>query len=788
MWSLPLSKPGPSSESCRPRTSQSIRERAVVPSAERVAEVELTTDHDLAAFVDVASEPLGAAGRWLHYGLTSSDVLDTALALQLRDAGALIMAGLNRSLASVVRLAEEHRGTICIGRSHGIHAEPTTFGWKLAGWAFELDRGADAARACARGLPGRPVLRHSRCVRWDRSRGRANRVRAPRSRARLGFHPGHLPRPARRAPGRPRRLRVVARSFCDRDPPPGPHRGARGRGAFRGREQGLVGDAAQAKPEDRRAHLGPRPCRTGRGDCRLRERPAVARARHLAFVGRARRHSRRVPGARLHARPVPPARRRSRRLPGADGAEPLGLARPVLLPSAAARADRERRRAQRGLPARPGRGDARVGRGARLPRARRADSPRSRHTSTRPRSTTSSTSPRPSRTSTPCSTGCIGSSQRRNAHRSMSDAAVTLGSGKVREIYALDDDRLLLVASDRISTFDVVLPTEIPDKGRVLTGLSGFWFAQTEHVVPNHLLALREDGRSTECRRLEMLPIECVVRGYLVRLRLEGLPRDRRSVRPSAPRPACVESERLPEPIFTPGTKAETGHDENIDREAAVGARRRRALRRGRSGRRSSSTRFASEHALERGIILADTKLEFGIDPDGRARPRRRGLHAGLVALLARRRVPARPAPAVVRQAVRPRLLRVARLGQDLSRPRAAGRRRRRARAPATSRRSRSSPGSASTTTSTTRRSSSDEGDRARPPKPGILDPQGQAVGHVAARPRVRRRRDPRRSPDRRRSRDRRRRDGPRTARSDVRAAADQPADRELRDRAATAQ
>src|ERR671919_693195 len=93
--------------------------------------------------------------------------------------------------------------------------------------------------------------------------------------------------------------------------------------------------------------------------------------------------------------------------------------------------------------------------------------------------------------------------------------AVHVGSGKVRELYALDDERLLLVASDRISTFDVVLPTEIPDKGRVLTGLAAFWFARTAEIVPNHLLALLSDGRTTECRRLEMLPIECVVRGYL---------------------------------------------------------------------------------------------------------------------------------------------------------------------------------------------------------------------------------------------------------------------------------
>ena len=93
--------------------------------------------------------------------------------------------------------------------------------------------------------------------------------------------------------------------------------------------------------------------------------------------------------------------------------------------------------------------------------------------------------------------------------------ATHVGSGKVRELYALDDERLVLVASDRISTFDVVLPTEIPDKGRVLTGLAGFWFARTSSIVPNHLLGLREDGRSTECQRLEMLPLECVVRGYI---------------------------------------------------------------------------------------------------------------------------------------------------------------------------------------------------------------------------------------------------------------------------------
>jgi phosphoribosylaminoimidazole-succinocarboxamide synthase len=198
----------------------------------------------------------------------------------------------------------------------------------------------------------------------------------------------------------------------------------------------------------------------------------------------------------------------------------------------------------------------------------------------------------------------------------MSDTATHLGSGKVRELYALDDERLLLVASDRISTFDVVLPTEIPDKGRVLTGLSAYWFAQTREVVPNHLLALRDDGRSTECRRLEMLPIECVVRGYLSGSGWKDYLATGAVCGHALP-PGLTESERLPQPIFTPATKAQTGHDENIDRDAAVAlvgeehfdAAERISL---------ELYRFASERAAARGIILADTKLELGLDHEGR--------------------------------------------------------------------------------------------------------------------------------------------------------------------------
>ena len=117
-----------------------IRARAVPPSPERVAEIERVTDHDVAAFVDAVAEQLGPPGRWVHFGLTSSDVVDTALSLQIQDAGRLILAGIDRSLEAVVTQAEAHRTTICIGRSHGVHAESTTFGWKLCGWAFELDR------------------------------------------------------------------------------------------------------------------------------------------------------------------------------------------------------------------------------------------------------------------------------------------------------------------------------------------------------------------------------------------------------------------------------------------------------------------------------------------------------------------------------------------------------------------------------------------------------------------------------------------------------------------------
>jgi phosphoribosylaminoimidazole-succinocarboxamide synthase len=193
--------------------------------------------------------------------------------------------------------------------------------------------------------------------------------------------------------------------------------------------------------------------------------------------------------------------------------------------------------------------------------------------------------------------------------------AVHIGSGKVRELYALDEERLLLVASDRISVFDVVLPTEIPDKGRVLTGLSAFWFGRTLGICPNHLLHVRPDGRSVECRRLGMLPLECVVRGYLAGSGWKDY-RTTGAVCGHVLPAGLEESARLPEPLFTPATKAKEGHDENIDAEQAadlVGAERYAELERVSL----ELYGFAAGYAAERGIILADTKFEFGVDEAG---------------------------------------------------------------------------------------------------------------------------------------------------------------------------
>ena len=204
-----------------------------------------------------------------------------------------------------------------------------------------------------------------------------------------------------------------------------------------------------------------------------------------------------------------------------------------------------------------------------------------------------------------------------------------IASGKVRDIYELPpspesgEERILMVASDRISTFDAVHPTPIPGKGQVLTGMSVFWFALTSEIVPNHLISVTDGvpqevrGRAMVVQRLAMLPVECVVRGYLSGSGWNDY-RESGAVCGIELPAGLRESEQLPEPLFTPATKAEIGdHDENIDFEVVVAALGDRELAQRVRDVSIAVYLRAAEHARERGIILADTKFEFGLAPDG---------------------------------------------------------------------------------------------------------------------------------------------------------------------------
>jgi phosphoribosylaminoimidazole-succinocarboxamide synthase len=197
-----------------------------------------------------------------------------------------------------------------------------------------------------------------------------------------------------------------------------------------------------------------------------------------------------------------------------------------------------------------------------------------------------------------------------------------LSSGKVRDIYAVGEDRLLLVASDRISTYDVVHPTPIPDKGRVLTGLTAFWLERTGAICPNHLISVTDvpeefRGRAMLVERLEMVPVECVVRGYITGSGWKDYQATGAVCGIELP-DGLRESEQLPEPIFTPATKAEVGdHDENVDFERAAEIIGDRTLLEELRRLSIAVYELGAAHARERGIILADTKFEFGRRADG---------------------------------------------------------------------------------------------------------------------------------------------------------------------------
>ena len=285
-----------------------IEQRARV-DVDRIAEIEKTTDHDVIAFVSQVAEAVGPEGRYLHLGLTSSDVVDTALALQLRAAGQRLLADADRLAQALVARARIEAGTVMMGRTHSVHAEPTTFGLKCAGWAFEVARGRERLAAAtdeiATGKISGPVGTYSHLGPDIEAEvlGRARPARGP------GEHADRPARPARGVPRGHRDPRRHARAARDRGPQPPAHRDRRGHGAVPPGPEGQLGDAAQAQPDPVRADRGPRaPAPRLRAD-RVREPAPVARARHQPQLGRAGGAARRDDPARLHARADDRARR-----------------------------------------------------------------------------------------------------------------------------------------------------------------------------------------------------------------------------------------------------------------------------------------------------------------------------------------------------------------------------------------------------------------------------------------------------------------------------------------------
>ena len=623
--------------------ARTVRERAGFDVA-AVHEREQVTDHDVAAFVDVVQARVGApAGGWVHYGLTSSDVVDTALALQMTRALDVILPAVARLEEAIAARAREFRDTPMVGRTHGIHAEPTTFGVKLALWAMQVRR--DRERLLAR----------ARCIAVGKLSGAVGTYsnvdpyveeyvcRAPRAPA----GPGDAS--ARSRPPRGSDVRVhVARSHDrvvrGRGPSPAAHRGPRGRGALpRGRAKGLERDAAQAEPGEVRAVV--RAGRVLRGNLQAAfedvalwherdishssvERVIVPDSLMLAYYMTVR-FTKIVAELRVYP---------DRMLRNIDASFGLVFSQPVLLALVEAgksrddayrivqrnamRAWQEERSFREILGEDPDVTD--VLDAARLDAVLRPEARALQH---RPRV--------------------------RRARRGGKLGALTgrptslphLYTGKVRELYEVSHDRMLMVASDRVSVFDVVLPDQIPDKGRVLTGLSHFWFERTREIVENHVISADPTdfpetagdvaGRATLVRVLAPDPARVRGARLPVRRRLAGVPRPGHRRRLLRARRAA------------PG-RAIAGAAVHTDDQGGVGSRRpadarrshrsgrRRALRSAARRSRCGSTSSAPRSRDDCGVILADTKFEFG-EIDDRDPRHRRDDDARFVALLAGR-------------------------------------------------------------------------------------------------------------------------------------------------------
>ncbi len=576
------------------------------------------------AFVSQVAETVGPEGRYLHLGLTSSDVVDTALALQLRAAGERLLADCDRLLATLVARARAEAGTVMMGRTHSVHAEPTTLGLKLAGWAFEVDRDrrrlAEAVAEIATGKISGPVGTYSHL----------DPELEAEVLAALGL-----------------RVDPVSTQIVQRDR----HAALLAAIAITG---GSLERFATEVRNLQHTEIGElqEPFRSGqKGSSAMPHKRNPILSERIAGLARLLRG---YAGAALEDQPLWHERDISHSsaerviLPDATILLDYMLVRMTgLVEGLVVRPERMRENIERGLGLHASSrvlvalvddgglpreeayaivqrcalraADERIG-AARRPgdRADRRPAPVARP-ARRLLRRGGVPAPRP---------GDHRPARHDRGDRPMTLAGAFVRSGKVRDLYELDDDRLVLVASDRLSAFDVVLPTAIPDKGRVLTGLSRFWFAETTGIVPNHLLATdpaeltRRPGRGGRpARPDDDLPprrrssrSRCIVRGYLAGSGWKDYRRDGRDRAGSALPAGLRESDRLPEPILTPSTKAESG---DARREHRL-RRDDRAPRRLEVGGRPLGRRGGRE--------LADGVRDRG---PGALRPRRRWWPAG---------------------------------------------------------------------------------------------------------------------------------------------------------------
>ena len=567
-----------------------VRERADF-TVEAILERERTTEHDVAAFVDVVQERIGApAGSWLHYGLTSSDVVDTALSVVLVQAVDLVIEAAAALEVAITAQAHAYRTVAMAGRTHGVHAEPTTFGAKLALWAMQVHRDrerlARARAAIAVGKLSGAVGTYSNID--------------PAVEAYVCEALGLTPVPATQVIARDRHAELLYACAS-------------------------VGATIEAFATEIR-HLQrtevrevEEPFRAGaqKGSSAMPHKRNPVKAEQLSGLARVLRgnlqaglenvalwHERDISHSSVERIILPDSlqlayyvlvkfrsdRRGHARVSRADAGEPRRVVRARVQPAGAARAGRvghdPRRRVPRGAAQR----DDHVGvapavprRAARRRRRRRRAGRRTPRRVLRPQRRARQRRPHVRRASTHAPD---------RSHRAGVVSKLSLPhhyTGKVRELYEVDHDRMLVVASDRVSVFDVVLPDLIPDKGRVLTALSTFWFEQTAHLAPNHLVSSDPTdfpetagpevaGRAMLVQAARPVRLECVARGYLFGSAWSDYQETGTVMGRTLPA-GLRQAERLPEPIFTPTTKADEGHDLPLDRRRRRRARGRRALR-----------------------------------------------------------------------------------------------------------------------------------------------------------------------------------------------------------------